>query len=90
MSSQGEKEYDDNKIIKNCLEIIGKLNETYRNLNFSDSFALDQTVEIKECLLWCLNILNELISLNTKPINNITKEELNELKKAEYTVILKI
>lgn len=68
-----------------------KLSERIKNQPPSQDFIL----ESRDCVLWSLNILNELV--NSAPeitsTTKMSKEESNELKRKEYTVsilILKI
>ncbi len=78
---RNNKEIEDQAIIKNIVEMLGRL--IVKDINIS-SMLID---EIKDCIMWALNLLNELVAqpvdLNTK----ISKEELMEQKKKEYSVI---
>jgi hypothetical protein len=45
--------------------------------------------EVKDCILWCLNNLNELIAQPSADLlTKMNKNELSEQRKKEYTVSL--
>jgi hypothetical protein len=66
------------------MEILTKLTERMKN----SPAAQDYTLEARECVLWALNLLNELVNSapETVATAKLNKEEAAELKRKEYTV----
>jgi hypothetical protein len=71
-------------MIRNVMDILTKLSERMKNQPHSQDFIL----ESRDCVLWSLNILNELVNSAPEIVaaTKMSKEESNELKRREYTV----
>ncbi len=75
---------EDSLIIKAVFELLLKTIERLKNNK--TSISSEYFEEIRECIIWTLNILNEIVSES----NELTgkSEEIIEYKKKEYTVII--
>ena len=71
-------------MIRNVIEVLTKLTERIKN----SPAAQDYTLEARDCVLWALNVLNELINSapETVATAKLSKEEAAELKRKEYSV----
>ncbi len=57
---KNSKYLEDSFIIKNLIEITKKISE---RVNMNKSVINEEySLELKDCLVWCINIINEIIS----------------------------
>lgn len=78
---RNNRSLDDKQIIKTMVETISRLTVLLKN----DIKTYELELETRDCILWCLNNLNELIN-QAPDLTIVPKEEAIAQKKNEYLV----
>jgi len=86
-----EKYFPDNLIITCVRDNILQTIDFYVK-SYNENFAFEYELELRDCIMWCLNLYNEMISSYNSIIisnNNSNNQFDKEIKNYEFIVNIK-